>query len=35
MSTVQVGVVGNLAEGALDATIHVAYKDGNQRQSQY
>lgn len=34
-SAIQFGIVDNLIKGALDPTIHVVYKDGNQCQSQY
>jgi len=27
MSTTQLGVICKLAEGALDPTVHIAYKD--------
>ncbi|KAK4827563.1 hypothetical protein QYF61_019187 [Mycteria americana] len=33
--TTQLGVVGKLAEGALNATVHVADKDVKQHRSQY
>ncbi|KAK4813670.1 hypothetical protein QYF61_017637, partial [Mycteria americana] len=33
--TIQLGVVGKLAEGALNPAVHVANKDIKQRQSQY
>ncbi|GAB0188195.1 cAMP-dependent protein kinase inhibitor alpha [Grus japonensis] len=33
--TTQLGVIGKLAEGALDCTVHVTDKDVKQRQSQY
>ncbi|KAK4821027.1 hypothetical protein QYF61_012113 [Mycteria americana] len=33
--TTQLGVIGKLAEGALNPTVHVTDKDGQQHQSQY
>ncbi|KAK4828488.1 hypothetical protein QYF61_026759 [Mycteria americana] len=33
--TTQLGVIGKLAEGALNPTVHVADKDVKERQSQY
>ena len=33
--TTQLGVIGKLAEGALNPTVHVANKDVKQHQPQY
>ncbi|PKU48936.1 hypothetical protein llap_792 [Limosa lapponica baueri] len=33
--TTQLGVIGKFAEGALNTTVHVTYKDVKQLQSQY